>query len=173
VIDARNFPPPPAGQTEQQFDLRVAQHQEVIQPDAAYNREGVKGGGRVVSRLTWIANGCRRTGTFVKIKEKKYEICEDAGAFGSIVEHFGTVAVGNWVTTVEGKGVAGIGNLKNVYRISVPKDGVTELKTVYLPVEKKKGCFAANVPAVTLLLFGVVVVGLKTYRPRRKNNYVV
>jgi hypothetical protein len=171
VIDARGFDPPPAGQADQQFNVRVTQRQEVLQPDLRNDATVVKGGGRVRSRLTWIATGCRRTGQFLKILGQKYEICEDAGAFGSIVEHTGAAAVDKWITSFEGAGVARIGDLKDNYRISVPKDGVAELTTRYQPVEKKK-CFLPNTPGGAFLLFiGMVMVGLKAYAPRKgKDN---
>jgi hypothetical protein len=169
-INAKGFDPPPNGQAEQQFDLRLMQHQEVIQrnPDAT----AATGNNRIFSRLTWIANGCRHTGRFVQIQKQKYEICEDAGAFGSIVDHTGLQAVGDWITALEGKGVNKVGNLKNIYRISVPKDGIADLTTRFQPLEglPKKDCFKKSPGGAMILLFGMIVVGVKIYRPRKRKG---
>ncbi|HET8889467.1 MAG TPA: hypothetical protein VFQ41_11235 [Candidatus Angelobacter sp.] len=170
-IDAKGFDPPPAGQAEQLFDLVLSKKQEIIQrnPDIGATNGG---NGRVFSRLTWIANGCRHTGKFVEILKKKYEICEDAGAFGSIVEHSGAQAVGDWVTGLEGKGLTKVGDLKNVYRVSVPKDGVAELTTRFQPIEGpvKKDCFKKSPGGAMILLFGMFLVGVKIYRPRKRKT---
>jgi hypothetical protein len=170
-IDAKGFGAPPAGQAEQQFDLVLSKRQEVIQS----NPNTIAAGGdrnRVFSRLTWIANGCRHTGRFVQIQKEKYEICEDAGAFGSILEHSGVQAVGDWITALEGKGVNRVGNLKNTYRVNVPKDGVAELTTRFQPVEGevKKSCYKNSPGGAMMLLFGMLVVGFKIYRPRTRKN---
>jgi hypothetical protein len=170
-IDAKGFDAPPAGQAEQMFDLVLTKRQEVIQrnPDAA---AAGRTNNQIFSRLTWIANGCRHTGKFLEIQKQKYEICEDAGAFGSIVEHSGLQAVGDWITGLEGKGVNKVGNLKNVYRISVPKDGVADLTTRFQPIEGpvKKDCFKKSPGGAMILLFGMFLVGVKIYRPRKRKN---
>jgi hypothetical protein len=108
----------------------------------------------------------------VQILKKKYEICEDAGAFGSIVEHSGAQAVGDWITSLEGKGLTKVGDLKNVYRVSVPKDGVADLTTRFQPIEGpvKKNCFGKSQGGAMILLFGMIVVGVKIYRPRKRKN---
>jgi hypothetical protein len=170
-INAKGFDAPPPGQAEQQFDLRLTKHQEVIQrnPDTI---SATGSNNRVFSRLTWIANGCRHTGRFLEIQKKKYEICEDAGAFGSIVEHAGLQAVGDWITALEGKGVSKVENRKDVYRVSVPKDGVADLTTRFQPVEGpvKKDCFKKSPGGAMILLFGMIVVGVKIYRPRKRKG---
>ncbi len=170
-IDAKGFDPPPAGQPDQIFDLVLSKKQETIQrnPDVAATNVG---NGRVFSRLTWIASGCRHTGQFVQILKQKYEICEDAGAFGSIVEHAGAQAVGDWVTGLEGNGLNKVGKLKNVYRVNVPKDGVADLTTRFQPIEGpvKKGCFNKSQGGAMVLFFGMVIVGVRLYRPRRRKN---
>jgi len=170
-IDAKGFDAPPAGQAEQLFDLVLTKRQEVIQRNPDTVAAG-RTNNQIFSRLTWIANGCRHTGRFVEIQKQKYEICEDAGAFGSIVEHTGLQAVGDWITALEGKGVNKVGNLKNVYRISVPKDGVADLTTRFQPVEGpvKKDCFKKSAGGAMILLFGMLVVGFRVYRPRMRKD---
>jgi hypothetical protein len=169
-INAKGFGPPPAGQAEQMFDLVLSKKQEVIQQNPDANTAVNKG--RVFSRLTWIANGCRHTGQFVQILKRKYEICEDAGAFGSIVEHTGAEAVGDWVTAFEGKGLNKVKDLKNVYRINVPKDGVADLTTRFQPIEGqvKKDCFKKSPGGAMILFLGTIVIGIKIYRPRKRKN---
>ncbi|MCU1255688.1 MAG: hypothetical protein JWM83_1987 [Candidatus Angelobacter sp.] len=174
-IDAKGFDAPPAGQAEQLFDLVVTKRQEVIQRNPDTVAAG-RTNNQIFSRLTWIANGCRHTGRFVEIQKQKYEICEDAGAFGSIVEHTGLQAVGDWITTLEGKGVNKVGNLKNIYRISVSQDGIADLTTRFQPVEGpvKKDCFKKSAGGAMILLLGMLVVGFRVYRPRmRKDSSVV
>ena len=175
VINARGFSDPPAGKAEQEFDLHIVSHQEVLKPGESVPGHTIPssattpaGGGnrnRVFSHLTWVAHGCRRTGLFVTIGQDKWEICEPAGAFGYSILHAGVNAVDHWDISLDGG--PNLNKTGNDYHVRVRKDGVLKLNQRIAPIEKKKGCFD-RVPnaGATFIFLGVFVVGLVVYRSR-------
>jgi hypothetical protein len=98
-ISAKEYPLPP-DKLDQVFDLRLTTREEVLRPDqvaATYSQAtaptyGSRGkADRVISQLTWILKGCRRTGHYMTIKEQRLEICDGVGAFGYVIRHEGNV----------------------------------------------------------------------------------
>jgi outer membrane protein with beta-barrel domain len=143
-ISAKGYGPPPAGRTEQEFELRVLSRQEVLkQGEPALSKlsgqqtqAGAEGSrNRVVSRLTWAVEGCRFTGQYVTIKGEKYEICDDVGAFGAIVEHFGKAGVERWIVSLEGPELTRDERVKDAYRLRVPLDAIATVTTNFHPQE--------------------------------------
>lgn len=143
-ISAKGYGPPPAGRTEQEFMLRVSSQREVLKPgEPAMNRQTDRPAGvyttgnegRVVSRLTWVVNGCRFTGQYITINETTYELCDDVGAFGAVVEHFGKAGVEKWFVNLQGPGLSRDERAKDTYRLRVPQDGIATVTANFQPEE--------------------------------------
>jgi hypothetical protein len=143
-ISAKGYGPPPAGRSQQEFVLRVSRHQEVLKPgEPAMSKQpgqmasvSTKGNrDRVVSRLTWAVTGCRLTGQHITINGTTYELCDDVGAFGAVVEHFGSTPVEKWLTGLEGPGLTRDPDDKDTYRLGVPQEGVVDVSVKFQPDE--------------------------------------
>lgn len=145
-ISAKGYEPHPAHKTEQEFVLHVASHREVLGPNQQAMSRTAAGqgpvtthGGKeskvVISRLTWAVGGCRLTGQYITINGTTYELCDDVGAFGAIVEHFGRVGVGKWLVSLEGPGLTRDQRVKDTYRLRVPQDGMVTVATNFRPEE--------------------------------------
>lgn len=144
-ISAKGYAPNLKHPAQQEFTLHVLSRQEVLNPNQqplsrTATAQGVKiisrrKEGRVVSRFTWAVDGCRLTGEYIIIRGRKYEVCDDVGAFGAIVEHFGAVPVTNWQTSLEGPGLSKVDDAKDTYRLLVPQDGVAEVNVRFAPEE--------------------------------------
>jgi len=97
-----------------------------------------------------VVNGCRLTGESLVIKGKKYEKCDDVGAFGAVVEHFAASAVTRWRTTLGGNpGLTPIKGTKDTYRLRVQQDSTTTVTVEFAPEENKLALFldvGAGVP---------------------------
>jgi len=150
-ISAKGYPqrPPNADGTQNQgqlFDLHVITQQEVLnpgqtvstnkQPIAQTGKDRGKAEGQVVSRLTWVAHGCRHTGRFMLVDEKKIELCDPVGAFGYVVDHVGKAPVGKWNLKLTGPGLYAVQGKDNTYQINVPQDGVATVTTFAEPQEQ-------------------------------------
>jgi hypothetical protein len=175
-ISTKGYGPPPAGRTQHEFELRVSSFQEVLKPgEPAMSRQatgqqpgGYPGGNkdRVVSRLTWAVNGCRLTGQYITIKGETYELCDDVGAFGAIVEHFGPTAVENWLTSLEGNGLTHDPAAKDTYRLRVPPESIATV-AVRFAADEKTCMGTGKSGGASILLLGVFLVGFLVHRPRR------
>lgn len=156
-ISAKGYGPPPAGRSKQEFLLHVSSQHEVLSPKSpvftTMSARGQGGGGRVVSRLTWATDGCRLTGEYATINGTKYELCDDVGAFGAVVEHFGTAPVEKWVARLEGVGLDRDREDDNTYRLLVPEDDVAKVTVNFQP-EEGKGPSSKHVPIALFLDFG-------------------
>ena len=138
-ISAKGYGPAPPGRTQQEFLLHILRKEEVLNPNqkpmtsaatgpratgtAAKGRDQT----RVVSRLTWAVDGCRLNGQYIIIEGKRFDTCEDVGAFGAIVEHFGHEAVKKWEVSLDGAGLSRDEREKDSYHLLVPVDGVTDI----------------------------------------------
>jgi hypothetical protein len=176
VINANGFDD--NGKADQEFDLHVVSHQEVVKPGDNLPGHNIPsstavttGGGnrnQVYTHLTWIAHGCRRTGKFVTIGNDKWEICEPTGAFGYSLLHAGAQAVDHWDVSLDGgKNVTKVGN---DYHVKVAKNQKLKLNQRLVPVETKKGCSVPGFGGAGFLFFGFLVVGLTVYRRPRTGN---
>jgi len=94
----------------------------------------------VTSRLTWAVAGCRLTGKYIIILGRKYESCEDVGAFGAIVDHRGAAPVTRWYTSLEGPGLSGVKGAKDTYQLLVQTDSVAPVTARF---ESKEARWAA------------------------------
>jgi len=145
-ISAKGYPLPP-GQTDQLFDLYVLTREEVLKPGQAMPAFGqattpatpAQGTtkGRVISQLTWIAEGCRHTGRYMTVDNQTLELCDPVGAFGYVVRHVGLAPVENWRLEFTGKGLEKVPGTNNVYRLHVTQDGVATVTTQAEPKEQK------------------------------------
>jgi hypothetical protein len=130
-ISGKGYEPPPNGASSYDFDLLVTTEEERFVP---LNRPTVSAASNgPTSQLTWIAHGYRHTGRFIVSFEKRYEIVEDVGAFGYIVQHAG--AVKTWRSELTGNGLERIPGHDNMYRIKVPRNGAVTVNTTIEAVE--------------------------------------
>ena len=161
-ISAKGYPLPMGGRNEQEFELHVLSQTETLDPshgssDGTFSRtvpkyttKGERGG--VLSRLNWGVEGCRLTGRYIIILQKKYELCDDIGAFGAIVDHHGTRPVKQWYTSLEGSGLSKVKDAKDTYRLLVPVDSVAPVTVRFEPKEAKWAAFldaGGNIPHTT------------------------
>ena len=103
---------PPRGRPSHQIDLYITTRRQALRRD----QTGAPIFGPQLSQLTWIANGYRRTGRFIIIKKKRFEIADRAGSFGFFVQHRGPLA--GWTHSVTGGGLRRVGN--NLFTLQVP-----------------------------------------------------
>jgi len=146
-ISAKGYPPRAgaAQGADQIFDLHISVREEVLKPGQVVTAAGPGntlrasehevGEGRVVSQLTWIANGCRHTGRYMTILEHRLEICEPVGAFGYVIRHPGKSAVKDWKVQLTGHGLKPVPGQPNTYQILIPQDGVATVSTHAEPRE--------------------------------------
>jgi hypothetical protein len=143
-INAKGYPPRPDNpdgthNPGQLFDLRILSKTEVLKPEegATVAKEPGSKGGRVVSQLTWVLQGCRHTGRFMLVddagndpKEKRQiELCDPVGAFGYIIRHRGKHRVKDWNLQFTGPNLTVAPGQPNTYQILIPQDGVATVTT--------------------------------------------
>jgi hypothetical protein len=137
----------PPGQTcaDQWFDLQTATTQAKFGEACSLIGKGGKGqpgNARTISsaasatgeraqcsEITFVVHGCRHTGTYITINNKKVELCDGVGAFG-----FGHQFAGDaqsWSTSLSGPGLQKTG--ANTYSIHVPQDSATVVTTELEP----------------------------------------
>ncbi|MDX6406411.1 MAG: hypothetical protein QOH70_3866 [Blastocatellia bacterium] len=132
-ISGKGYEPPPDGSGSYDFDLFVTTEEE---RSIGSNRIMVAAtGNQPVSQLTWIAHGYRHTGRYIVSFQKRYEIVEDVGAFGYIVQHVGEVKA--WLNELKGAGLTKVN--QNLYRIKVPQNGAVTVNTTIEAVESGGG----------------------------------
>ncbi len=155
-ISAKGYPPrynPDGTQSSDQvFDLHLIINQEILsqgQGTAANYPAGAQRGqtkaterGKVISQLTWIAQGCRHTGRFMVVDERKIELCDPVGGFGYVMRHTGASAVKDWKVKFTGSGLQPVPGQENTYQIHIPQDGVANVTTYANPKEQGTGKFA-------------------------------
>ena len=157
----------PEGQNQVRFDLRVNRQEIPACTDKCALKNNPDQGR---AKLNYIVSGCRRTGTFLVIKKKKFENCEDAGAFGFGLSHDGPVK--GFTDELRGEGLER-GN-DGSYHISIGKGKQATLNTrvVSIPVNQPPppgGCGnKGDVRKVGFILFaGLFVFGIVVFRPRK------
>ncbi len=169
-ISARGYPLHPGHKTQQEFRLRVLQREERMQPrqpDMGKPTSGntpTEGPDKVLSRLSWVVEGCRLTGQYIMIEDQRLETCDDVGAFGAIVSHTAKTAVAKWHVDLEGPGLSRVKNTKDVYRLAVPQDGVAMVTVRFAPAEKT---FMGAIRWVFIILFGIFIVWLFVWLKKR------
>lgn len=201
-ISGRLKDKPPGGKANHQFDFFVTKKESVLRSqvsrlapgegaatqglDRGHDNGEVDGAGagagadetqsRETSQLTWVAHGLRRTGNFIVIKKKKFEIVDRAGSYGFLVQHQGKV--GTWLADLTGQSVRKVA--ENLYRTEVPHG---KALTVHTRVEafepgvtppppkppRKCGKAKSSVGGFFLLV-GVFGLGLIAYAPRRRRK---
>jgi hypothetical protein len=168
AISAKGYPLP-AGMTDQAFDLGITTQSATLgskRPDAV-----TTGGQGIISQLTWEVHGCRHTNTFLSIRQKRIEICQSVGGFGLIVHHAGSAPVNGWNQALTGSNLVKVKD--NVYSIHVPQNGVAQVSTKIVPVEKGKGglCGAnKGAGAAMFLSGGLILIGFAAYRSRKEEE---
>lgn len=141
-IGTVGYAPPPGGRSDQAFDIYVTTRE---------SQQGKQGTGPLgvaarasqapFSDLVWLAWGVRRTGNFVVILGKKFEITEPVNAYGYVVRHTLTeeeMSKGvEWATEFFGDGLrrVQIPSVKfkpgeGVYQLDVRHGGAKTLRTV-------------------------------------------
>jgi len=145
-VSAKGYPLPPH-ETEQLFDLHIITKKEVLtqaQIDAENANSTTqfqvglqRDAHHVVSQLTWILEGCRRTGSYLTIKDQRMEICEGVGSFGYVIRHTGKTAVENWKMELTGPGLEKVPGRDDAYKLHVPPEGLATLTTRLEPKENK------------------------------------
>ena len=173
VVSAKGYPARPDNTLSgQDFDIAVTTKQEAHSTcdnnkTASAQSAGTAKGCNVQSQLTWVAEGCRHTGTYLTIKNQKLELCDGVGAFGFVVRHVGPSAVSDWQEKLAGAGLTKLPGEGNTYRLHVPQDGVATVSTAITPVTA-----CTKLPgAASLFSLGVMfLVGLLVYRPRKRKE---
>jgi hypothetical protein len=116
------------------FDLYVTTREEVLKK----SEDAARVAATPISQLTWVANGSLRTGRFITIKKKTFEIVRPVGAFGYFVQH--TIqhpgAEVNWRYTLTGQGLKQVN--RNLYQLQVPYNGVATVTTLVQAPEKRQ-----------------------------------
>jgi opacity protein-like surface antigen len=144
-ISAKGYGPPPMGKTEHTFQLHELRREEILRADphsagrseigsATNTKDREKRA--AISRLTWAIDGCRLTGQYIIIKDQRYEICDDVGAFGALVEHSGATAVARWHTGLQGPGLKSVDGAKDTYQLGVRENAVTSVAMTFAPKEQ-------------------------------------
>ncbi len=175
-IDASAYGNPPQGRTQHIFNLHVSTRSEVLKPgQRTFTAATTVPTGRVASRLTWVVGGCRLTGNFLGIKKNKYEICEDVGAFGGLVEHIGAAGVVNWQPSLTGAGLTKVEKAKDTYQLPVSRERPATVTGRFAPQEGPAGgggnCFQSAKPGGNpLALGGLFLLGLIIYRPWKRKE---
>jgi len=157
----------PEGQNQVAFDLHVIRQLTLACTDKCALANNPDQGR---SKLNYIVTGCRRTGTFLVIKGKKFENCENAGAFGFGLAHDGLVS--GFTDELLGEGLQK-GKDNNTYHISVPpgKQAVLNTHVVSIPanVPPPPKCGKENPRLAGMFLFsGLFVLGFVVLWPRKR-----
>jgi hypothetical protein len=154
------------GQNQLQFDLHVIRQMTLACVDKCALANNPDQGR---SKLNYIVTGCRRTGTFLVIRGKKFENCENAGAFGFGLAHDGLVS--DFTDELLGEGLQK--GKDNAYHISIPpgKQAVLNAHVVSLPpiVPPPPNCGKQNPRVAGMFLFsGLFVLGFVVLWPRKR-----
>jgi hypothetical protein len=147
-INAKGYPPRPDNadgthNTDQLFDLHIITSQEILRQGQAASanypgqvgQSSAEGRGKVISQLTWVAQGCRHTGRYMKVDEREIEICDPLSGFGYVIRHAGATQVKKWNVRFSGPGLTPVPGQDNTYQIHVPQDGVATVTTFAEPEE--------------------------------------
>ena len=163
AIDARGFGPPPPGRNDQEFEVRMRKvdRSALLAAVRAADGPGTADGPRATDafRAAAAANaavivtrGTRRTGKQLQVKGRTYEVWEDAGAFGYVLQPArgtdataGAQLAASLRPSLSAKGLTGGARPDGSYRVSVPVNGVMELVTEVDPA----GGPDPNVPTTT------------------------
>jgi hypothetical protein len=135
--------------------------------------ELLKDATRQTSQLSYFVHGCRRTGQFVEINQRKLELCENVGAFGEVVRHVGT-GTASWDVALSGPGLERRGER---YEIALPPDQPVMLSNVInatdQPVEPpcRKACGCVKPSSAAATGGSLALIGIAVYWPlRRRRN---
>jgi hypothetical protein len=177
TISARGYSLP-SGQSDQIFELQESR--SLLGLDASCPENGGKNGNdqtRAVastvtspsdircSQMTYVVHGCRRTGAYITLGNKKYHLCDGVGAFGFVVKHNGYAP--NWTTELSGSGNALQKTGSGSYEIHVPYNGVTQVSATVTPAAAVKNCSSLVGFSLAPLFGGMILVGLVAYRKRK------
>jgi hypothetical protein len=150
----------PEGQNQVAFDLHVIRQLTLACTDKCALANNPDQGR---SKLNYIVTGCRRTGTFLVIRGKKFENCENAGAFGFGLAHDGLVK--DFTDELLGEGLQKGQN--NTYHIAVPRGKQAVLTTHVVSIPAK--CGNQNPRVAGMFLFsGLFVLGFVVLWPRKR-----
>ena len=154
------------GQNQVQFDLHVIRKLTLACTDKCSLINNPDAG---LSKLNYVVTGCRRTGTFLVIKKKKFENCEDAGAFGFGLTHDGLVS--DFTDELLGEGLQKAENNKFHISIAPGKQAFIRTHVVSLPVTvpPPPKCGKTNSRVAGMFLFsGLFVFGIIVFWPRKR-----
>jgi len=149
-ISAKGYGAPPPGMAKHLFNLRMitrkgmvkkndldqyGQALETVRMDRIFDNWGLFANNRstfnefnrnVVSQMVLVANAFRRTGRFIIIEGKRFELWDGVGAFGFVLEHEGPVD--KWKYDLTGRGLSG--NIEdNNYSIQISPEEVATVTT--------------------------------------------
>jgi hypothetical protein len=163
-INAKGYPtrlnPDGNPEPDQLFDVRITLKREVLQGGkTASANKSLKGLGgwafpSVVSRITWIAEGCRHTGRYMTIKDRKLELCDSVGMFGYVVTHTDIEPVNQWNLKFTGLGMEKVPGADNLYQVHIPYNGVATVDTTLEPKSHKFAAFLDLGSAIPQGVFG-------------------
>jgi len=128
-ISGRGYEPPPDGADSYDFDLQVTKEEGTI---SRSRTAAAAAGSQPLSQLTWVVRGFRRTGKYIVSLGKRFEVVQQVGAFGYIVQHQGDV--NRWRGELTGNGLERNPGDNNFYRIKVPRNGAVTVNTTIEPI---------------------------------------
>ena len=129
-ISGRGYEPPPGGAGAYDFDLFVTTQEERNVPRDR-TLAALSASQNVISQLTKVVRGFRRTGKFINIMGTRFEVVNQTGAFGFIVQHAGEIK--GWRNELTGGGLQKIAD--NIYRIKVPRNGAVSVTSTIEAIE--------------------------------------
>lgn len=135
-ISAKGYGPPPEGKTAHEFLLNITTRE--LGKNNGIPIRGFVDDKSPVSSLRWAAHGYRYSGRSIIIHDTKYDLVDPVGSFGYIVRHEGLVK--DWQHQLVGAEMIGT----NLYKLSIPAEGVRTITTRIEPQEYGKWTISAH-----------------------------
>jgi len=124
-ISAKGYGPPPEGRSDHSFTIYVTTRTKESDERSDEKTDQKQ----PVSALNWAAHGYRDLGRFIIIDDGSYSITDPVGSFGYVVQHDDLVK--EWEHQLAGAEMIGA----NLYRLSIPAEGVRTITTRIVPIE--------------------------------------
>ena len=135
-ISAKGYGPPPEGKTDHEFVLNITTQE--LEKNNGIPTRGFVDDKSPVSSLRWAAHGYRYSGRSIIIHGTKYNLVDPVGSFGYIVRHEGLVK--EWQHQLVGAEMIGT----NLYKLSIPAEGVRTITTRIEPQEYGRWTISAH-----------------------------
>ncbi|MDX2507452.1 MAG: thrombospondin type 3 repeat-containing protein [Gammaproteobacteria bacterium] len=186
-ISATGLGTPPSGKTEHQFILQESRHEmkQMLIKDYMMQAKKQRAGGithlpnfddrddidedTFLSQTQWLVHGYRETGVYVEIDSVKYPIIDPVSSFGYVITHIGD-EVDEWKYGIEGAERV----IDGEYRLSVPKDGASEIMTRVESIKLKDATLVEwlvdSIKNNPWLIFIILLIVYLLWKAKRKNS---